>query len=710
MGAIAHVLDGAPDKRATFRKAVSSLKEPASWLWDWFGGPESDSGVRVTPASSLWHTGVYAAVRILSESVAQLPLGVFQSTAGGGSNKVTEHNLSTQLATMPNNETTSFDWRENLQAHLASWGNAYVRVVRTLRGEVTELITLRPDRTRAVREDGRILYKHRLDSGEVETFRGPEGPRERPTEIMHIHGLGFDGLSGYTPVRLSANSIGLGIALEQYAARFFRNNARPGGLIKHPEKLSDEARENLVTTFESYHKGLEHSHKIGVLEEGMDWVSIGAKPGEAQFVEARKFQLEEIARLYRIPPHMLADLERATFSNIEEQGLNFVIHTLMPWLVRWEMAMLAHLFLPAERERGLFAHFNVDGFLRGDSEKRNKAFNTARMGGWMNADEIRAKDDQAPLADGLGKVYIVPLNMTTLDQLVDDGAGNGSSRLGKLGGRPPDDGDGEGADPDQRLLRRGAMFLGRRELRSSQGRERLRVAHLRIFQDAASRLMKRETRQVRRLMRAHLEKRSAATLDQALQDFYAAHPATVDRIMLPSVQTLGEAIAELAATEIGITVEDVDTAQLQDFLRTYSEHLGQRTADASLGQLQAMIADTDPVILTAAMEERLLDWEGPLEEHRPGQMAARETVQSSNATTRLVWLSAGVAALVWTLTGGKSCPLCFSMKGKRVKGQKSFLDKGDMVKGKGVSPLKMRHGIKHPPLHKGCDCTISAGR
>ena len=228
--------------------------------------------------------------------------------------------------------------------------------------------------------------------------------------VWHLRGLSNDGLDGYSPISLMRQAIGLSMAAEKFGAKFFGNDARPGGILLHPGQLGDEAAKRLTETWESRHGGLSGAHRVAVLEEGLSYKEIGIPPDDAQFLETRKFQVNEIARIYRIPPHMLADLERATFSNIEHQSIDFVTHTIRPWLVRWEQSIKQNLMVPADRDR-YFAEFLVDGLLRGDTKSRYEAYAIGRQNGWFSADDIREMENLNPLPDGKGEEYLIPLNM-----------------------------------------------------------------------------------------------------------------------------------------------------------------------------------------------------------------------------------------------------------------------------------------------------------
>ena len=227
-----------------------------------------------------------------------------------------------------------------------------------------------------------------------------------------IPGLGFDGLVGYSPIAMAKNAIGLAIAAEEYGSKFYANGAAPSGVLEHPGTLKDPAR--VRDSWNSTFGGSSNSHKVAVLEEGMKYTPISISPNEAQFLETRKFQINEIARIFRVPPHMVGDLEKSSFSNIEQQSLDFVMYTLNPWIVRWEQAMQQALLLPAEKGRLSF-RFNVDGLLRGDYQSRMNGYATARQNGWMSANDIRELEnlDRISAEEG-GDLYLVNGNMLPL--------------------------------------------------------------------------------------------------------------------------------------------------------------------------------------------------------------------------------------------------------------------------------------------------------
>jgi len=383
----------------------------------------STAGKNVTERSAMQMTAVYSCVRVLSEAVAGLPLHLYKYRSDGGKEKALKHPLYFLLHDEPNPEMTSFVFRETLMTHLLLWGNAYAQVIRNGKGEVVALYPLMPNRMSVDRdENGRLYYKYYR--GNDEAIRNKEYEVVlSPYDVLRIPGLGFDGLVGYSPIAMAKNAIGLAIATEEYGAKFFANGAAPSGVLEHPGTLKnpDKVRESWNATFGGSH----NANKVAVLEEGMKYSPISISPEQAQFLETRKFQINEIARIFRVPPHMVGDLEKSSFSNIEQQSLEFVKYTLEPWLVRWEQSMVRSL-LTANEKQEYFIKFNVDGLLRGDYASRMSGYATARQNGWMSANDIRELEnlDRIPAEDG-GDLYLINGNMTKLADAGIFAAGSG---------------------------------------------------------------------------------------------------------------------------------------------------------------------------------------------------------------------------------------------------------------------------------------------
>ena len=368
-----------------------------------FGG--TTSGKAVNERTAMQTSAVYACVRILAESVAGLPLHVYERTANGSKSTKPSHPLYRLLHDEPNREMTSFVFRETLMSHLLLWGNAYAQIIRDGRGVPIALYPLLPDRMAVDRnESGELVYTYQSDKGQVKLRR---------ENILHIPGLGFDGLIGYSPIAMAKNAVGLALATEDYGAAFFANGANPGGVLEHPGVIKPEQADRLRESWQSQFGGA-NAHKVAVLEEGLKFHQMSIPPEQAQFLETRKFQINEIARIFRVPPHMVGDLEKSSFSNIEQQSLEFVKYTLDPWVVRWEQSLQQALILPSEKAT-IFIKFNLDGLLRGDYQSRMQGYSTGIQNGFMSVNDVRGLEDMNLLtAEEGGDLHFVNGNMVKL--------------------------------------------------------------------------------------------------------------------------------------------------------------------------------------------------------------------------------------------------------------------------------------------------------
>ena len=361
-----------------------------------------DSGP-VTPASSMQIAAVFSCVRVLSESIAQLPLRLMEED-GRNRQPAKAHPLYRMLNFLPNPEMTSAEFRLTMMGHLALWGNAYAQITFDRAGRRRQLWPLRPDRMTVTRgEDGQRVYRYDTTDG-PEYFEWPE--------IMHLRGGSLDGVTGYSPVGMVRRTFELKQRMDEYGAAFWENDARPGMVLKHPKTLSEKARTNILNSWEDRHRGPAKTNRPALLEEGLDIVSVGIPQTDAQFLESQKFTRSEIAAIFRVPPHMIGDLERATFSNIEEQAQEFVDYTLAPWIVIWQQGIKRDLLTESEQDR-YYVHFAVQALLRGKHTDRAQFYATMQQVGAMSPNDIREYEDLNPI-DG-GDVYLVPLNMQNVE-------------------------------------------------------------------------------------------------------------------------------------------------------------------------------------------------------------------------------------------------------------------------------------------------------
>lgn len=397
--------------RGIFRSRDAPKNSTSGSAYRFFMG-NSSSGKRVNERSAMQMTAVYSCVRILSEAVAGLPLHLYRYTSENSKEKAADNPLYFLLHDEPNPEMSSFVFRETLMTHLLLWGNAYAQIIRNGKGEVIGLYPLMPDRMNVDRDEhGKLYYEYMVSSDDA-PINKVSAVKLQPSDVLHIPGLGFDGLVGYSPIAMAKNAIGLAIAAEEYGSKFYANGATPSGILEYPGTVKEP--EKVRESWNAGFGGSSNSHKVAVLEEGMKYTPISISPNEAQFLETRKFQINEIARIFRVPPHMVGDLEKSSFSNIEQQSLEFVKYTLEPWLVRWEQAMQRSLI--SQNDKAVFfIKFNVDGLLRGDYQSRMSGYATARQNGWMSANDIRELENLDRIPEELGgDLYLINGNMTKL--------------------------------------------------------------------------------------------------------------------------------------------------------------------------------------------------------------------------------------------------------------------------------------------------------
>lgn len=387
---------------ARFR-ASDEDRSPYSDFWFTPVGMRSAAGTRVTADHAMRLSAVYAAVRLIAETFATLPVNIYRVAADGERSQARDHWLFPLLTRRPNRYQNAFEWREMLQGHLTLRGNAYCEIVDDAKGQVTDLIPLHPDRIKIEmtgNDPGDYRYVVTNRDGTIDRFnRG---------SIWHLRGLSADGIMGLSPIAMARESIGLGLAAQEYGGRFFANDATPsGGWIEYPHKFPDAAaRQTFRESFQKFQGG-KNRGKVSVLEMGMKYHEVGVNNKDSQFLETRKFQVTDIARWFRVPPHMIADLDRATFSNIEQQSLEFVKYCLTPWAERWEASLEAEI----ADDDAIEVEVDFDNLLRGDSAARSAYYSSGILNGWLTRNEARAAENLPPL-EGLDEP-LRPLNMAT---------------------------------------------------------------------------------------------------------------------------------------------------------------------------------------------------------------------------------------------------------------------------------------------------------
>lgn len=401
MGLHSAIIDGVQQRLMTV------LPGPGDDWWYRSVTEPTASGEEIDEQTALTCAAVFAAVRVLGETVASLPLEVFERLPNGGKRSAPEHPMYPVLHDEFNPEMSSFIGRETMQGHLGTWGNGYAEIERTRGGRPLALWPLAPSRIRPYRskDDDGIYYKYTQPTGSV--------ARIPARDMLHVPALGYDGLVGYSPVSLMAEPIGLNKAAERYAAELFSNDARPSGTIEVPMALSDQAYKRMQKSVET--SGAVHGqrHRLKILEEGAKFASTSMKPEDVQMIEARRFGIEDIARAYRLAPHLLQDLTHGTFSNITELGREFIVFTMLPWFKRWQGEINRRLLSPP-----YFCEFNAHAFLQGDHKARAEYYRGLFQVAGITPNRILELENENPIGPA-GDVRFVPMNMVPLEKAIE---------------------------------------------------------------------------------------------------------------------------------------------------------------------------------------------------------------------------------------------------------------------------------------------------
>lgn len=406
MGLASAIFDR-PEARSA---GATTLAAPAQWFREWAlgGGGPTRAGVSVNETTALQISAVWAARRCISEDVAKIPVEVLERVSPSERRPVTDHPVHRLLNVAPSDEMGAMGFRETLTDHALGFGNGMAEIVRDPAGRPVALYPLSPRATTVRRvydrpddRTGRIVYDHGSDRGAQQTL-----PAE---DVLHVRGLGFDGLIGYGVIALARQSLGLTLAAEAFGASFFGNAARPSGVIEYPKGLGEQAVRNLRESFSELYTRPENAGKVAVLENGAKWVQTQVTPEDAQFLLTRTFQIPEVARWFRIAPHKIADLSRATFSNIEQSSIDYVGDTLTGWFTRWEQEVARKLFSAAELSRLVLEHDEAE-LRRGDLKSRYDAYAQGRQWGWLSVNDVLRMEGRNTIGPA-GDVYLVPVNM-----------------------------------------------------------------------------------------------------------------------------------------------------------------------------------------------------------------------------------------------------------------------------------------------------------
>jgi HK97 family phage portal protein len=652
---------------------------------DWNPGT-SESGASVTLSSATRLSAVWRAIGVLTDGIAALPLFVMERDKAKGRRKAVEHPLYNLLHLEPNFRHTSCTFRGLLQASAVTQGNAYAAIRRDGAGRVRELWPIVPRTVEPkVRPDGSLFYDVTLPGGQREPWE--------TSEMLHVPGLGFDGLKGMSVIGAAREGIGMGLSAQKYGANLFARGGRVPGVIETQfQTLDADKRKNLEEGWYASVGGVDNYHKVALLPKGMTYKEIGIMPEDGQFLETRKFQVLEIARWFNVNPHKLFDYERATFTNFEQSSLVHIVDTLLPWVVRWEQELTRKLLSPGERER-FFITFNMTGLLRADTTARGTFYSLGRQWGWFSANDVLELEDRPGIGPA-GDVYLTPFNMTNAEDLA-------------AGALPAPGGPTAGTPAAASLPRQAAKRAAPRSLTL---RRRIKAAQKTIFEDRARLIVNREIGTVEKELKRFLgddarHRRNLSSLRAALEEFYREHADWAGQRMQPIIRNYTELIHAAMAEELGTDPGDSLPADLEKFVADYSKRFGVREASEGRLQLLALTEEGDEEAVAEAIRTRLGEWG----EKRPGKIAINETTQAMGAVAKVLYVGAGVTVLRWVANAG-ACPFCAGMDGRVAGVQQNFVNAGTGVDGgEGTDgPLVPSDNIGHPPLHSNCECDIVA--
>ena len=519
--------------------STSYLSNPAEWFKTWItGGGTNAAGVAVNRKTALTLAACYEAQDIISSDVAKLPIHVMKRLEEGGKERYREHPAYYLMRRKPCAELTAFHFIRTLTHHALSLGNGYAYIYRDAAYRPTEIVPLDPEQTFPTRVDGRLWYVTHVNG---------EPHKLQPANVMHIRGMGFDGLAGYSIISLASESIGLSLAAQKFGATFFGSGSVASGIIEYPGKMNPKAREDNRAMWNDVHEGLKKSHKIAIFDQGMKFTPLTIPPEQAQFLATREFQVREIARWYKMPPHKLGEKNAASRSTLEAENRSYIEGTLDPWLIAWESEIWDKLLTEEEkRSDDVVVESHRLSLLKGDSRTRYANYHQGLLDGWMNRDEVRAAENMNPLPDGEGQAYFVPLNMATTGGADDDTTAE----------------DREDA-ADQAAAAKAA------------GRA--------LIVDTAGRLVRWEISAIDRL-----KKKGPADLVDQVAEFYADHQARITAALMPVIGAL-------------MPNEPEDAADLVEFA---ASAYGRQAHEAAL----AWIDDGPPVATPAEAAEKLADY------------------------------------------------------------------------------------------------------
>jgi len=646
---------------------------------------QSKTGLQIDADTALDASAVWSAVTQLSQAVGSLPLHLYKRLQPRGKERFHNHQCYNLLHLQPNPEMTSLVYREAMMGQVLLYGSCFSEIQRDSGDNVQALWPLLSANMELRRSNGTLSYRYQLPNGDHKTFR-----RE---QVFKVTGFSANGLLGYQPYRKMTEPIGLSLALEEYASRFFGNGGTPPAALEHPESLSVEAQDRLRENWNKTYGGLSNAHRIAILEEGMKLNVFGVTPEAAQAIESRRFMVEEVARIFNIPVHFLKELSHATYTNISHQDLEFVKYTLRPWLVRFEQEYNTQLLKPVQQNKLFFEHL-IDGLLRGDAASRHDAYTKGRNWGYYSANDVREMENLNPV-DG-GDLYMVPLNMVPADQITNP------PEPEKI---PVEDLEAEAEEEVvdevkaywERTQEYEGVTIRKIDKAALNGIDRVVNSHKKLLTDAAQRIVNKEVAAARKAIG-----KGVSAFKEWMPGFYKTMPEYIRKNWKPVQMALMKSVSDEAMRIVGDTPLDDMPADLEKWADEYLDSFVKRYIDSSVGQFKWILENTPAKRAEVTDEEAfaILLRLDEMQEKRPLKISADESVRESNAVARETYASMGVTKLQWVTRGSNSCEVCKSLDGKVVGIESHFIDAGDKLFLPDAGGKPLTRGPKfHPPIH-----------
>jgi len=654
-------------------------------LKEWFGGKDTASGEIYTPTQAMRFSAIYACINMLSETLRVLPLHLYQRSATGSRKRVRvdDHPVAQMFRHGPNPHMDKGTFKYLMMRHMLVHGQSFWEQERDGGGRLRGLWPLAPDRVR-------VVVDRRTPTYLFDAFTGEGGRAIQRQNMLHVFNQTSNGWTGVSPLQEVLESVGSYIATEKLAATYFKNNAVPQTILfKKDRPLSPEARKRITAELEDAHRGVENSHKFAMLQEPFEIKQLGLTLEQAQMIEARQFTTVDMARIFNLPPHMIQDLTHATFSNIEQQSINYVVYSVQPWLSAIENVINKQLLLMNEQDE-FFCEFSVEGLLRGDVAARGLWYQQMILSGVMSRNEVRDLENMNPI-DGLDEM-LVPMNM---------GGANDEPSKG-----PEQDGDAKTrrATDINTLEFRELAALPMAEARGAyetraKNRLALRDQYRPIIREQYGRLVRREVDAIGKAVKQFMNERSEADFLKWLDSYAEDLPKQYRDLLETTMRGYMDATAKTALEEVGVQGVDMDDF-FEDYIRVRAETEAAKLANEIRAVMDVAAENgKDP---SAEIKGRLEEWL----EKKADKFAENETIRANSAAAREAMERGGVVRLRWVAVG-KNCPLCASLDGQIVGVRQAFVNKGSVLNPGGANSLTAHQNVLHSPLHRGCDCFVS---